>query len=96
MNDDWREAAKRLFGPNWMKPLSEVLEVNYRTVQRWAPDDALHGPRPELAAAICDAANIAGNDARRIGAILRATVGVGDDQIDQLVDAAKKSPIRET
>lgn len=25
-----------LFGPNWQAPVAELLEINLRTVQRWA------------------------------------------------------------
>jgi hypothetical protein len=30
------EAATLLYGPDWVRPLAHTLDVNLRTVQRWA------------------------------------------------------------
>ena len=32
---DWRKACARLWGDDWMAPLSEVLKISRRTVERW-------------------------------------------------------------
>ena len=32
---DWQFACKALWGDDWIAPLSEVLAVNRRTVERW-------------------------------------------------------------
>ncbi len=34
-HDLFIECAEALFGPSWVRPLAEALEVNERTVQRW-------------------------------------------------------------
>lgn len=31
----WQDAAHALWGPDWIAPLSDVLNVNRRTVERW-------------------------------------------------------------
>lgn len=32
---DWQAGCARLWGEDWIAPLSEVLSVNRRTVERW-------------------------------------------------------------
>jgi hypothetical protein len=32
---DWKQACVRLWGEDWIAPLSEVLKVSRRTVERW-------------------------------------------------------------
>ena len=32
---DWQTSCEGLWGPDWMAPLSDVLGVNRRTVERW-------------------------------------------------------------
>lgn len=34
-------AGERLYGPNWVKPLAEALDVNPSTVRRWAAGTAV-------------------------------------------------------
>lgn len=55
----WEDVCERLWGQDWIAPLSEVLHVNRRTVERWRsgkveiPDDVERmiveaSPRPML------------------------------------------------
>ena len=34
--DLFRRAGAALFGPEWIPPLAEAMDINIRTVQRWA------------------------------------------------------------
>lgn len=36
-----RIAGERLYGARWQAPLADALEVNHRTVRRWASGDDL-------------------------------------------------------
>ena len=32
---DWQEWPQRLWGDDWIAPMSEVLNINRRTIERW-------------------------------------------------------------
>jgi hypothetical protein len=34
-NPSWQEVCRRLWGDEWIAPLSEVLGINRRTAERW-------------------------------------------------------------
>ncbi|GGD38310.1 hypothetical protein [Aureimonas glaciei] len=34
-NPTWQQVCQRLWGPDWVKPVSEVLGVNRKTIERW-------------------------------------------------------------
>lgn len=44
------QAGEALFGPDWQRAMSRLLEVNERTVRRWARGDSRISPGiwPEL------------------------------------------------
>ncbi|WP_024350994.1 hypothetical protein [Aurantimonas coralicida] len=67
-NPDWQEVAERLFGSDWIAPLSEVLGVNRRTVERWR-SGAVSAP-DRVADEITDLAR-RGRDNRNYGIMLR-------------------------
>lgn len=43
--EDWQIAAERLFGPDYIIPLSAALRINRRTVERWR-SGAVQIPEP--------------------------------------------------
>jgi len=67
---DWQDACSRLWGDEWIAPLSEVLAVNRRTVERWnAGDPAI---RSEIAVELIRLGRrIDGDSIRPYGTILR-------------------------
>ncbi len=63
----WQRWPERLWGEDWIAPMSEVLNINRRTVERWragqgAPNTRLIGELQRLAMR---------PEARSIGAVLR-------------------------
>lgn len=46
---DWRDDCEKLWGADWIAPLSDVLGIARRTVERWK-SGAIGAPRPEIQA----------------------------------------------
>jgi len=67
MTAAWQDAARTLWGDEWIAPLSEVLAVNRRTVERWKAGD--QDIRPDIAAELVRLGRRGG--ARHYGAVLR-------------------------
>lgn len=70
---DWKEAARRLWGDDWIGPLAEVAGINRRTIERWKAGDG--APREIVADTIIMLARRSGGDARVTGAVLRRMAG---------------------
>lgn len=66
---DWQAACVKLWGEDWIAPLSEVLGVSRRTVERWRSGDSPISQ--QLADEIVAASMTAGNEARLYGAFAR-------------------------
>lgn len=81
---DWQDVAERLFGPDWIAPLSEVLGINRRTVERWRSGAVAIPER--VAADIADLAR-RGRDNRNYGVMLRRAAS-GEDPVT-IRDAAE-------
>lgn len=68
-NPDWQAACVRLWGEDWIAPLSEVLGVSRRTVERWRSGESPISQ--QLVDEIVAASMMAGNEARLYGAFAR-------------------------
>lgn len=66
---DWQDAARALWGDDWIAPLSELLGANRRTVERWRAGDGQ--PRETTAETLVMLARRSGVDARAMGSALR-------------------------
>jgi len=46
----WQDHAERLWGEEWIAPMSEVLDINRRTIERWRAGEGGpgHGLKVEL------------------------------------------------
>lgn len=66
---DWQDAARALWGDDWIAPLSEMLGANRRTVERWRAGEG--EPRVTTAETLQMLARRSGADARVMGTILR-------------------------
>lgn len=76
---DWQEAARRLWGDEWITPLAEVAGVNKRTVERWKAGDG--APPSAITETVTLLARRSGADARITGTILRRMVA-GETEAD--------------
>lgn len=65
---DWRTAAKRMWGDDWIAPLADVLQVSRRTVERWRSGRI---PIPEAIARDLASLPDLGQASRSYGSILR-------------------------
>ena len=67
MSTDWQRWPARLWGDDWIAPMSEVLDINRRTIERWRagegePREALQNELRKLALR---------PEARAVGSVLR-------------------------
>lgn len=86
----WQEAARRLWGDDWIAPLAEVAGINRRTVERWKAGDG--APREIIADTIIMLARRSGADAPIAGAVLRRMVqGETEAGIRAEINAIKRS-----
>jgi hypothetical protein len=53
--DELRRIGQLLFGPDWQAPLARALNINTRTVQRWATGEA--APKGDLRADLAPVAD---------------------------------------
>lgn len=67
MGRDWQKWPQRLWGDDWIAPMSEVLEINRRTIERWRAGEG--APRSQLQEQLQRMSQC--NDPRAMGAILR-------------------------
>jgi phage terminase Nu1 subunit (DNA packaging protein) len=68
----WQYACEALWGPDWIAPLSEVLNVNRRTVERWKSGEI---EIPEHIARDLERLPRLGDATRAYGDILRRLAG---------------------
>ena len=66
---DWQFACEALWGGDWIAPLSEVLAVNRRTVERWKSREV--DIPPHIAAELVKLPRIGSATTRAYGDILR-------------------------
>lgn len=93
MTDDWKNAAFLLWGEEWIAPLSEVMGINRRTVERWKAGQG--EPREATRQALCGLARRAGSDARVTGGILREmAAGECADAIRGKINAMKRALVK--
>lgn len=72
----WIDEAEKLWGADWIAPLSEVLAVNRRSVERWRSEAQ---PAPEwLGPALQRACILAGSEPRVMGDVMRR-LAAGED-----------------
>jgi len=69
MVSDWQDAARALWGDDWIAPAADVLGINRRTLERWKAGQG--GPRPALARDLISLASGLPEDGRIFGQILR-------------------------
>lgn len=87
---DWQDAAIALWGEDWIAPLSEVLGINRRTVERWKAQEG--APRQMMQDALAMLARRSGADARAMGDTLRRMAGgVTPQQIADEMHAITRS-----
>jgi len=65
----WQEAARALWGDDWIAPAADVLAINRRTLERWKAGQG--EPRPALARDLISLARGLPEDRRIFGHILR-------------------------
>lgn len=89
----WQEAARNLWGDDWIAPLSELIEVNRRTIERWKSGEG--EPRQGIQDALVMLARRSGQDARVMGAVLRRmAAGETADEIMAEINAMRRSLVR--
>lgn len=66
---DWQQAARALWGDDWIAPLSEFISVNRRTIERWRAGEG--EPSGAIADGLVGVARRSGYDAAHTGKILR-------------------------
>jgi len=87
---DWKDAARALWGDDWIAPLSELLGTNRRTVERWRSGDGQ--PRASTAETLVMLARRSGTDARSMGAALRRmSNGAAAQDLIQEMNATMRS-----
>lgn len=64
---DWQEWPQRLWGGDWIAPMSEVLAINRRTIERWRAGEG--APHPGLQQELQRLAAYA--EPRSVGIVLR-------------------------
>jgi hypothetical protein len=83
---NWRNAAVALWGDDWIAPLSEVIGVNRRTIERWNSGD---GQPPDAIVADLIRLPRIGSAQRAYGDLLRRLAR--GETIEELeTDAAKR------
>jgi len=76
----WQDAARALWGDDWIAPLADVLGANRRTVERWRAGEG--EPRAATTDLLARLARRSGSDARIMGAVLRRIAdGEGPQEI---------------
>jgi phage terminase Nu1 subunit (DNA packaging protein) len=88
----WQSTCEALWGPDWIAPLSEVLAVNRRTVERWKSGDV---PIPDHIEAEIVRLPRLGDATRAYGDLLRRLSGgetVAD--VEQWIAAQRRAIAR--
>lgn len=78
----WQDAAEKLWGGDWIAPMSEVLGINRRTIERWRAEEG--APSQQLQDDIAALARRGGTDARHIGTTLRRMAG--GETVQDIID----------
>ncbi len=78
MTADWQEWPQRLWGDDWIAPMSEVLGINRRTIERWRAGQG--APRLHLQQELRRLA--LRSEARAIGMVLRRLAN--GEQLDDI------------
>lgn len=89
---DWQSECEKLWGRDWIAPLSEVLGVNRRTVERWR-SGAVTIPSV-VDNLICDAMENV-RQPRVMGAVFRMVAkGARPDDIRETLDRMESEEVR--
>lgn len=88
----WQSSCEALWGDDWIAPLSEVLAVNRRTVERWKSGDV---EIPEHIAAELIRIPRIGSAQRAYGDVLRRLArGESMDDVEQSIADQKRAVAR--